>query len=237
MSSDRRVSRDDGFTLVELMVVLLIVATLAAIIIPSYLGARERSQDRAAQVNLNHALDAAKVVYSDYASYGPLACDAPYCGLPPTDVLRAATVEPRIEWRNQVQALHAPHQIGFSVDTGSFERRYNQILLTALSDTDVCWAIWDHDELGTYYGHADLEGLNDQTVSLTCQGLMKTRMIPPFPNSPPPRSVQLLTNPPLGFIPQIRNMCWYSDGWQPIYRTGTGTARYACPPDEPLPRS
>ena len=59
--------RDDeeGFTLIELMVVVLIIAILIAIAIPTFLGARERAQDRAAQSNLRNALTAEKTSYTD----------------------------------------------------------------------------------------------------------------------------------------------------------------------------
>ena len=60
---------DQGFTLVELMVVVLVIAILLAIAIPTFLGARERSQDRAAQSNLRNALTAAKVAYSNDGDY------------------------------------------------------------------------------------------------------------------------------------------------------------------------
>ena len=40
---------EEGFTLIELMVVVLIIAILIAIAIPTFLGARPRAQDRAAQ--------------------------------------------------------------------------------------------------------------------------------------------------------------------------------------------
>jgi type IV pilus assembly protein PilA len=61
----RRHVTDDGFTLVELMVVVLIIAILIAIAIPTFLGARTRAQDRSAQSDLRNALTAAKVYYSD----------------------------------------------------------------------------------------------------------------------------------------------------------------------------
>jgi type IV pilus assembly protein PilA len=65
---------EEGFTLIELMVVVLIIAILIAIAIPTFLGARTRAQDRAAQSSLRNALTAAKTAYtdvSDYSTAGP----------------------------------------------------------------------------------------------------------------------------------------------------------------------
>ena len=60
---------DSGFTLIELMVVVLVIAILLAIAVPTFLGARERSQDRAAQSSLRNALTAAKVAFVDSGDY------------------------------------------------------------------------------------------------------------------------------------------------------------------------
>lgn len=64
-------SRDpeDGFTLIELMVVVLIIAILLAVAIPTFLSARTRSQDRATQSNLRHAFTGAKALYTDKQDY------------------------------------------------------------------------------------------------------------------------------------------------------------------------
>ena len=61
--------RESGFTLIELMVVVLIIAILIAIAIPTFLGARQRAQNRAAQSSLRNALTAAKTIYTDAQSY------------------------------------------------------------------------------------------------------------------------------------------------------------------------
>ena len=53
-------SADAGFTLIELMVVLLILAILLAIAIPTFLGVTGGANDRAAQSNINTALTTAK---------------------------------------------------------------------------------------------------------------------------------------------------------------------------------
>ena len=70
-----RLDRDEGFTLIELMVVVLIIAILIAIAIPTFLGARQRAQDRAAQSDLRNGLTAAKVYYVDNEDYGAAAAD------------------------------------------------------------------------------------------------------------------------------------------------------------------
>jgi type IV pilus assembly protein PilA len=66
---------DEGFTLIELMVVVLIIAILIAIAIPVFLGARTRAQDRATHSDLRNALTAAKVYYADTEDYGFGAAD------------------------------------------------------------------------------------------------------------------------------------------------------------------
>jgi type IV pilus assembly protein PilA len=52
-----------GFTLIELMVVLLILAILMAIAIPTFLGVTGSANNRAAQSNLTNALVAAQSFY------------------------------------------------------------------------------------------------------------------------------------------------------------------------------
>src|SRR4030088_1741205 len=60
---------EEGFTLIELMVVVLIIAILIAIAIPTFLGARERAQNRSAQSNVRNALTAEKTSYTDTQQY------------------------------------------------------------------------------------------------------------------------------------------------------------------------
>ena len=64
-----RSSDDDGFTLIELMVVVLIIAILIAIAIPTFLGAQNRARDRAAQSDLRNALTAAKTIATDHGGF------------------------------------------------------------------------------------------------------------------------------------------------------------------------
>ncbi len=69
MNPIRNRSDERGFTLIELMVVVLIIAILLAIAIPTFLGARSKAEDRAAQSNLRNALTAEKTYYVDNEAY------------------------------------------------------------------------------------------------------------------------------------------------------------------------
>jgi type IV pilus assembly protein PilA len=65
----RNKGNEEGFTLIELMVVVLIIAILIAIAIPTFLGARQRANNRAAQSSLRNALTAAKTIFTDNNDY------------------------------------------------------------------------------------------------------------------------------------------------------------------------
>jgi prepilin-type N-terminal cleavage/methylation domain-containing protein len=62
--------RQGGFTLIELMVVVMIIAILVGIAIPAFLGARKRAQDTAAKSNVRNALSTAQTVFTDNQAYG-----------------------------------------------------------------------------------------------------------------------------------------------------------------------
>ncbi|MFZ4585888.1 MAG: type II secretion system protein [Acidimicrobiia bacterium] len=72
----RLAERDEhGFTLIELMVVVLIIAILLLIAIPQFLSAQQGAQKKAAQSNLRTAAVAAKSVQQDTGSYTMTVAD------------------------------------------------------------------------------------------------------------------------------------------------------------------
>jgi prepilin-type N-terminal cleavage/methylation domain-containing protein len=70
------VRREEGFTLIELMVVVLIIAILLAIAIPTFRGARDRANDRRTQSNLRIAHTNELVYFSDNNAT-PFTADLP----------------------------------------------------------------------------------------------------------------------------------------------------------------
>ncbi len=58
-----------GFTLIELLVAISIIATLTAIVLPNFMGARERAKDTQRKEDMAALKNALRMVYNDTQSY------------------------------------------------------------------------------------------------------------------------------------------------------------------------
>jgi type IV pilus assembly protein PilA len=81
---DRR--PDQGFTLIELMMVVLIIGILIAIALPTYLGARQRAADRATQEDLRTGLVTAMTFFAESGTFTGF------------DVVEGKAAEPTLDW-------------------------------------------------------------------------------------------------------------------------------------------
>ena len=108
----RRREDEQGFTLIELMVVVLIIAILIAIAIPTFLGAQDRARDRGAQSDLRNTLTAARTIATDFEGYFKTGTD---CATDPIDSSALEEEETAIE----VQDTLAPtnNEVGVEVST------------------------------------------------------------------------------------------------------------------------
>ncbi len=146
----RRQDDEKGFTLIELMVVVLIIAILIAIAIPTFLGARARAQDRAAQSDLRNGLTAEKTVYTDAQTYSSDTTTAGMKG-----------VEASLAWGTKLTVAVGQSSVAA---TG-----VNDIVcLTEKSNSGTTFAIVDiaaGPKAGTYFAKAALTGCAESTVS------------------------------------------------------------------------
>ena len=86
----RRTNEELGFTLIEIMVVVLIIGLLIAIALPTFMGARTRAVKKATMSDLRTALTASRVHFIDGGTYNGF------------DVPAAQEIEPHVQWVGDV---------------------------------------------------------------------------------------------------------------------------------------
>ena len=132
---------EDGFTLLELMMVILIIGILIAVLMPTFLGASKRAKDRAMQSSLTNAVTGAKSLYlgkADYTTATPAAMTAETGG---------------VTFVTQTVAPQGPNTVsvyGFTT---------TQVYLSGQSKSGDCFYVSDNETTGvTQYAKANGAG-------------------------------------------------------------------------------
>jgi type IV pilus assembly protein PilA len=136
---------DEGFTLIELMVVVMIIAVLMAIAIPTFLGSQNKAKDRSAQSSVRNSLTAAKTIYTDGQDYNK-ATIAAVVGPPAYPAGALAAAEPSLTY--QVAASTDPKVVSVGTTASTYGA-------AAKSASGTCFYIKDDIAAGTSFARSD----------------------------------------------------------------------------------
>jgi len=128
LESIKQHGRDDeqGFTLIELMVVVLIIAILLAIAIPTFLGATKSANARSSQSNLRNSLTAEQSYWTDNQLFTATGA-----------TLQA--IEPSIGWSTGAVATEGGNTV--SVTLGTNTTAGDTVFLQAYAKDGNCYTI------------------------------------------------------------------------------------------------
>jgi type IV pilus assembly protein PilA len=128
--------------MIELMTVVLIIAVLVLLALPTYLGARERAWDRAAQSDVRNAFAAEKAYYTDNLTY---------------------TTDPATMTAIEAAITYLPGDTPLTTDVVYLEWAAvpNIIYLSAMSESGTCWYLREIDGAGARFASDPTCGIAD----------------------------------------------------------------------------
>jgi len=131
------------------MIVVLIIAVLIAIAVPTFMGARDTARDRAVEQNVRNALTAVRAAGSDIGGYKEMV----HADLPIN--------EPQLQWVTGDLLSVSPISMSVAIDNA------NQVVtIAALHETGDCFMIRDWANLAPGVEFAKIES----SSPLDCKG-------------------------------------------------------------------
>jgi prepilin-type N-terminal cleavage/methylation domain-containing protein len=138
----RLVKRNDGFTLTELAVAMVVVGILASIAVPSFLGARNNAFDREAQAAVDAALNAASLHYAnngDFSDTASALCDTAGSAQLALDLARLEPNYLFVEAATTANVRQPSVTTALTYNSESEGLGCQAFYVTALSRSGTCW--------------------------------------------------------------------------------------------------
>jgi prepilin-type N-terminal cleavage/methylation domain-containing protein len=133
----RLVEREDGFTLVELMVVVVILGVLMLMATSTFNGVKKRAQDSAARQTAAKALEVGRIVFTDSATYATVTA------------AELSATEPNIAFKDEVTPSDDPGTA--STDVPDRATTGYTFVAAVWSDSGKCYFIRDWITFGIGY--------------------------------------------------------------------------------------
>lgn len=143
----RQEEREKGFTLIELMVVVLIMGILMAIAIPTFLSTRGSAYDASAKSNATNAFTNEKSYYASNQVFEDVGGSA----------TTGDTLDDGLTWGTGQGDVNA---LAYTDDTDKTEGNGPVVIIEALSKSGNCYYIADYEasDNDSYLGYAESTG-------------------------------------------------------------------------------